>query len=159
MYLWKYWRESRITFAVGLLLVGLLLWDVLKIHVSALHRLPGDVSQQNLAQLYLVIAAPLTFLLGFLGLRFGSFGVGRDLGEGSGWFLFSRPRTRAFFVWSDWGFGMTQLLRSSSRPTLCSHGRFTASHRTPPSSSCPANPSPCWRSSVCTAPPACCWPG
>jgi hypothetical protein len=107
MYLWKYWRESRITFAVGLLLVGLLLWAVLKIHVSALHRLPGDVSQQNLAQLYLVIAAPLTLLLGFLGLRFGSFGVGRDLGEGSGSFLFSRPRTRAFF---DWGYGMTQLL-------------------------------------------------
>jgi len=110
MYLWKYWRESRITFAVGLLLVGLLLWAVLKIHVSALSSGPGDVSQQNLAQLYLVIAAPLTLLLGFLGLRFGSFGVGRDLGEGSGSFLFSRPRTYAFFVWSDWGYGMTQLL-------------------------------------------------
>ena len=110
MYLWKYWRESRITFAVGLLLVGLLLWAVLKIHLGGLHRLPGDVSKQNLAQLYLVIAAPLTLLVGFLGLRFGSFGVGRDLGEGSGSFLFSRPRTRAFFVWSDWVYGMTQLL-------------------------------------------------
>jgi len=110
MYLWKYWRESRITFAVGLLLVGLLLWAVLRIHVNRLSSGPGDVSQQNLAQLYLVIAAPLTLLLGFLGLRFGSFGVGRDLGEGSGSFLFSRPRTRAFFVWSDWGYGMTQLL-------------------------------------------------
>ena len=83
---------------------------VLKIHVNRLSSGPGDVSQQNLAQLYLVIAAPLTLLLGFLGLRFGSFGVGRDLGEGSGLFLFSRPRTRAFFVWSDWGYGMTQLL-------------------------------------------------
>jgi len=110
MYLWKYWRESRITFVVGVLLVGLLLWAVLKAHVGALSSGPRDVSQQNLAQLYLVIAAPLTLPLAFLGLRYGSFGLGRDLGEGSGWFLFSRPRTRAFFVWSDWGYGMGQLL-------------------------------------------------
>jgi hypothetical protein len=110
MYLWKYWRESRITFAVGLLLVGLLLWAVLKIHLGALSSGPRDVSQQNLAQLYLVITAGLTLPLGFLGLRFGSFGIGRDLGEGSGSFLFSRPRTHAFFVWSDWSYGMAQLL-------------------------------------------------
>ena len=110
MYLWKYWRESRITFAVGLLLVGLLLWAVLKIHLGALSSGPRDVSQQNLAQLYLVITACLTLPLGFLGLRFGSFGIGRDLGEGSGSFLFSRPRSRASFVWNDWGYGMAQLL-------------------------------------------------
>jgi hypothetical protein len=48
--------------------------------------------------------------LAFLGLAFGSFGVGRDLGEGSGSFVFSRPRRREFFVWSDWGYGMGQLL-------------------------------------------------
>jgi ABC-type transport system involved in multi-copper enzyme maturation permease subunit len=110
MYLWKYWRESRITFAVGMALVGLLLWGVLKIHLGALLQGPQDSRPQNLAQLYLVIAVPLTLPLGFLGLRFGSFGVGRDLGEGSGSFLFSRPRSRAFFVWNDWGFGMAQLL-------------------------------------------------
>ena len=36
MYLWKYWRESRVTFAVSMLLVGLMLWAVLKIHVGGL---------------------------------------------------------------------------------------------------------------------------
>jgi hypothetical protein len=118
MYLWKYWRESRITFAVGLALVGLLLWILLKLHVG--YPGPATAYSQNgvrlnsaqplAAQIYLVIAAVLTLPLAFLGLRFGSFGVGRDLGEGSGWFLFSRPRVRAFFVWSDWGYGMTQLL-------------------------------------------------
>ena len=34
MYLWKYWRESRFTFAAGMALVGLLLWGVLKIPVG-----------------------------------------------------------------------------------------------------------------------------
>jgi hypothetical protein len=112
MYLWKYWRESRITFAVGMVLVGLLLWAVLKIPVGSLlqSNQNQDTGQFNPAQLYLVVGAILTLPFAFLALLFGSFGVGRDLGEGSGSFLFSRPRTRTFFVWSDWGYGMAQLL-------------------------------------------------
>jgi ABC-type transport system involved in multi-copper enzyme maturation permease subunit len=110
MYLWKYWRESRYTFACGMVLVGLLLWAVLRIHLGALSQWAEEGRSQNLSQLYLFIAAPLMIPLGFLGLLFGSFGVGRDLGEGSGSFLFSRPRSRAFFVWNDWGFGVAQLL-------------------------------------------------
>lgn len=109
MYLWKYWRESRITFAVGMLLVGLLLWGVLKIPVGSLLQSNQNNGPVNPAQLYLVVAAILTLPLAFLALLFGSFGVGRDLGAGSGSFLFSRPRSRAFFVWNDWGFGMAQL--------------------------------------------------
>jgi hypothetical protein len=108
MYLWKYWRESRITFAVGLVLVGLLLWAVLKIPVGSL---VGDNHRsENVSAIYLVVAAILTVPLGFLALKFGSFGVGRDLGAGSGSFVFSRPRPHAFFVWSDWSYGMAQLL-------------------------------------------------
>jgi ABC-type transport system involved in multi-copper enzyme maturation permease subunit len=110
MYLWKYWRESRITFAVGMALVGLLLWAVLKIHVGDLGQGPNGTNETSPATIYLLMAAPLVLPLGFLALLFGSFGVGRDLGEGSGSFLFSRPRSRAFFVWSDWGCGMAQLL-------------------------------------------------
>jgi len=108
MYLWKYWRESRITFVAGMVLVGLLLWAVLKIPLGALaggNRDPGSP-----AEIYLFVAAILTFPLAFLGWQFGTFGVGHDLSWGSGSFLFSRPRSRAFFVWSDWGFGMAQLL-------------------------------------------------
>ena len=109
MYLWKYWRESRITFAVGLLLVGLLLWGVLKIPVGSLMQGPHDAGDSP-ATIYLLMAAPLVLPLGFLALLFGSFGIGSDMGKGSGSFLFSRPRTRAFFVWNDWGFGIAQLL-------------------------------------------------
>jgi hypothetical protein len=36
--------------------------------------------------------------------------VGRDLGERSGSYLFTRPRNRAYFVWCDWGVGMALLL-------------------------------------------------
>ena len=96
MYLWKYWRESRITFAVGLLLVGLLLWGVLKIPVGSLMQGPHDAGDSP-ATIYLLMAAPLVLPLGFLALLFGSFGIGSDMGKGSGSFLFSRPRTRAIF--------------------------------------------------------------
>jgi hypothetical protein len=118
MYLWKYWRESRISFAVGLVLVGLLFWGLLKMRVG--YPEPAtDYSQNGVAlntansipsQIFLVNFTILTLPLGFLALRFGSFGVGRDLGEGSGSFLFSRPRSHAFFVWSDWTYGIAQLL-------------------------------------------------
>jgi hypothetical protein len=110
MYLWKYWRESRITFAVGMALVGLLLWAVLKIHMGVFVEGNQNTVRLNPVPLYLAVAPILTSPLGFLALLFGSFGVGRDLGAGSGSFLFSRPRSRAFFVWSDWGYGVAQLL-------------------------------------------------
>jgi hypothetical protein len=110
MYLWKYWRESRITFAVGMLLVGLLLWAVLKISVGSLGVQGPREAGDNSASIYLLMAAPLVLPLGFMALLFGSFGIGRDLGKGGGSFLFSRPRSRGFFVWSDWGYGVAQLL-------------------------------------------------
>jgi hypothetical protein len=110
MYLWKYWRESRITFAVGMALVGLLLWGVLKIQAGTVMRDSSAFGQSGDNQLYLLINGGLILPIAFFALKFGSFGVGRDLGEGSGSFLFSRPRSRAFFVWSDWGYGMAQML-------------------------------------------------
>jgi hypothetical protein len=104
MYLWKYWRESRITFAVSMLLVALLLCGVLKMTTGARTGL------QTTSDASLLLGALLTFPFSFLAWRFGSFGVGRDLGDKCGAFLLTRPRSRAFFVWSDWGFGMAQLL-------------------------------------------------
>jgi len=39
----------------------------------------------------------------------GSHGVGRDLGERAGSYLFTRARSRASFVWRDWAFGAAQI--------------------------------------------------
>lgn len=119
MYRWKYWRESRITFGVGMVFVVLLLWSLLHLQVEYPGRGVVAYSQNGVAlnpahslppQIYLVVISILTFPLGLLGLCFGSFGVGRDLGNKCGTYLFTRPRSRAFFVWSDWGYGIGQLL-------------------------------------------------
>ena len=118
MYLWKYWRESRIAFLAGLLLVGIFLTFTVHGHVSVSGpggtsdlrhpRAGGEVGQATTLLLlffYLQIAP-----LGFFAWLVGSFGVGRDLGEGAGSFLFTRPRKRAVFVWSDWGAGMAEVM-------------------------------------------------
>jgi hypothetical protein len=108
MYLWKYWRESRITFGISMLLVALLLWGALKATIG-----PREQGLQVTADISLLMGGLLRLPFGFLAWRFGSFGVGRDLGERSGSYLFTRPRSRAFFVWNDWGFGMAQLLMAA----------------------------------------------
>jgi hypothetical protein len=94
MYLWKYWRESRVTFAVAMLVAVMFFWLILK-------RTFGDPT--------FTLGAGFAFPASFVAWRYGSFGVGRNLDEESGSYLFSRPRSRAFFVWRDWGFGLVQL--------------------------------------------------
>src|SRR5271170_583537 len=109
MYLWKYWRETRITFGVSLTVIALMLLVVLKGH-AVVTTSGGGPTIDRLPQLLVVLLIVQSVPLGFLGWILGSFGVGRDLGEGSGSFIFTRPRSRASFVWRDWGFGMAELL-------------------------------------------------
>jgi len=107
MYLWKYWRETRIAFGVSLLGVALLLLLVLKEHGIVTS---GGPSIDQLPKVLVVLLIVQSVPLGFLGWLLGSFGVGRDLGEGSGSFVFTRPGSRASFVWRDWAFGTAELL-------------------------------------------------
>ncbi|HEX3436916.1 MAG TPA: hypothetical protein VHT24_09115 [Pseudacidobacterium sp.] len=103
MYLWKYWRESRIVFLACVVGIAYLYIRVLGIQVNN----PGNMKliAKGFQMLVYVQMIPLCFV----GWLFGSIGAGRDLGEKSGSFLFTRPRSRAFFVWSDWAFGIVQL--------------------------------------------------
>jgi hypothetical protein len=104
MYLWKYWRESRIAFSVALLVI---IGAFLNTFRERIHSVP------DVRQLSTLLALLLYFQmvpLGFLGWLMGSIGAGRDLGEKNGSFLFTRPRRRGYFVWSDWACGLAQLL-------------------------------------------------
>ena len=106
MYLWKYWRESRILFGVSLLAIAILMIAILREH-------PIIGSHANAVQLsgvWTVFLGIQILPLCFVAWIFGSFGVGRDIGERSGSFIFSRPGNRAWFLWRDWGFGLSQVL-------------------------------------------------
>jgi len=106
MYLWKYWRESRLAFGASLVGVAGLLVLILLQHLIVDTR-GGYGGFTNVLPMELFIqAVPLAFVAWI----YGSFGVGHDLGERSGSYLFSRPRSYASFVWRDWSFGLVQLL-------------------------------------------------
>ena len=111
MYLWKYWRESRIAFGVSMLCVVLLAWLVFKgvWHIDDPGH-SGRPDQTTIAKMLMVSLYLQVPVSAFLAWVMGSFGVGRDLGEGSGSYLLTRPRRRRWFLWHDWGFGFLQLV-------------------------------------------------
>lgn len=101
MYLWKYWRESRITFGIAMLVLATLTALSFKGHVTV--GGPGQQQYPNIVNgLLFAVSVPMAVLAWVM----GSFGVGRSLGEGAGSYVFSRPRRRSWFIWHDWGFGM-----------------------------------------------------
>ena len=105
MYLWKCWRDTRVVLAASLLCIAALFVFGLRQNVI-LDRGPFEFVPNIFPFLLGVQAFPLSFVAWLL----GSFGVGRDLGERSGSYVFTRPKSRAYFVWCDWGVGMAQLL-------------------------------------------------
>ena len=99
MYLWKYWRESRITFGIGVLILAAITALSYRFGVgTAVNGTAADAGNEML----ITDASPLAMVAWFL----GSFGIGRNLGEGAGTYLLTRPRRRSWFVWRDWGFGL-----------------------------------------------------
>jgi hypothetical protein len=105
MYLWKCWRDTRVVLAASLLCIAALFVFGLRQNLVLDHG-PFEYLPNIFPFLLSVQAFPLSFVAWLLGF----FGVGRDLGERSGSYLFTRPRSRAYFVWCDWGVGMAVLL-------------------------------------------------
>ncbi len=107
MYLWKYWRETRIVFGVTLLSIAILFLLMLREPVL-LENGHAPFSQiSNILPLALLVQA---FPVSFIAWLLGSFGIGRNLGERSGSYLLTRPRSRAFVIWFEWSLGIAQLL-------------------------------------------------
>jgi hypothetical protein len=65
---------------------------------------------EKISLVFDVLLSLQAFPVSFVAWLMGTFGVGRDLGDRGGSYLFTRPRSRAYFVWCDWGVGMAQLV-------------------------------------------------
>lgn len=114
MYLSKQWRESRILTilaAIALVLFVAIL-SVSAIKVTPLldrsHNNPQDIAGGIAGSLVGFFYAE-SLLVAFWGWLAGGIGAGKTLGEGGGSFLFTRPRRRAWFLWSDWGYAMVHI--------------------------------------------------
>jgi hypothetical protein len=106
MYLWKCWRDTRIVLVASLVCLGVLFLTIVSKDIVIDHHAPFERFSNILPFALTIQAFPISFVAWLL----GSFGVGRDLGERSGSYIFTRPKSRAYFVWCDWGVGMAQLL-------------------------------------------------
>lgn len=110
MYLLKQWRESRIVSGLAFLALTLLLLLVIKGNL-VVDSTSG--THQNDPSHFWMILTPLFYsevaLIAFWGWLAGGIGLGKNLGEDSGSFLLTRPRRRAWFLWNDWGFAVSQI--------------------------------------------------
>jgi hypothetical protein len=106
MYLWKCWRDTRIVLVASLVCLGVLFLTIVSKDIAIDQHAPFERLSNILPFALTIQAFPISFVAWLL----GSFGVGRDLGERSGSYIFTRPKSRAYFVWCDWCVGMAQLL-------------------------------------------------
>lgn len=110
MYLWKFWRDTRrgVFVYLGLLAVGAAFW------VAGMYKMnhAGHITDQF--GFPWVIEVGVTFAFAYLcalvmAFVTGNNNVGSDIGKGTGDFLLTRPRSRAYFVWTGWVAGLAEL--------------------------------------------------
>jgi hypothetical protein len=137
MYIWKCWRDNRAGFFVFLIVfTGLtVLWG------TGMHRANRSVHivgvpEDNWAFL-LALTFGLALLSGFvMALGFGSNNAGTDIGNGSGDFLFTRPRSRTYYVWAGWTVAIVQLafvtIFAALLSSICMYYQFAKGSRPMP---------------------------
>jgi hypothetical protein len=100
MYLWKSWREARLSVAIFFVPIVFMLYGFLR-HAPADIVIGSPASTEWLATRFLSISG---ILLLFVAWSLGGDGIGHDIAEDRGAFMLTRPRMRRFFIWSDSGF-------------------------------------------------------
>jgi hypothetical protein len=111
MYLLKQWRESRIISILVPIGLALLLALVVRTGVAMDTVHFGDASDHrgSFGMAFVPFFYVEAVLVAFWGWLAAGIGAGKNLGEGSGSFLFTRPRRRAWFLWSDWAYAMAHI--------------------------------------------------
>lgn len=101
MYFWKCWRDTRSFFIVFLIIASIVM-PVAAVVCVGTHLVEdfGTTAFSNTFGLILMAVA--------LGL--GSIGAIHEFAENTAHFLFTKPRSRAYFVWVGWAVGFAELL-------------------------------------------------
>ena len=108
MYLWKSWRDARLSVAIFFVPIVFMLYGVLR-HAPAEMGTSSHASAEWILTHVLSVAC---ILLLFVAWSLGGDGIGHDIAEDRGAFLLTRSRTRRFFLWSDsaFSFGLMAVL-------------------------------------------------
>ncbi|HTV07093.1 MAG TPA: hypothetical protein VME86_17115 [Acidobacteriaceae bacterium] len=113
MYLSKLWREGRIFTILAAVALLLFFAGVARINsfvnMAHLQNPTPDQVYGAVVGLAMGLLYSESILISFWGWLSAGIGVGKNFGEDSGSYLLTRPRTRAWFLWNDWGYTMAQI--------------------------------------------------
>ena len=99
MYLWKCWRETRVSFYIFLFL-GVVLaavpWKITEYTV-------GDMGRaRSFALGWLILLLASSGVAALAGMSFGATGIGEEFAHKTAAFLLTKPRSISHFVWTGW---------------------------------------------------------
>jgi ABC-type transport system involved in multi-copper enzyme maturation permease subunit len=101
MYLWKCWHDTR-SFFIFFLVIATAVMPITGV-VGVGTRLMEEFGTT-------VFQSTLVFMLFVVALGLGTLGAIQEFTDKTAHFLFTKPRSRAYFVWTGWAVGCVQLL-------------------------------------------------
>jgi ABC-type transport system involved in multi-copper enzyme maturation permease subunit len=107
MYLWKYWRDTGARFIV--ILTGMVVIWVFYVLFEA-HRHSGHAIAAVLYWQDFTATVWMFFPHCLMAMVLAVPGLGEEFAQGTADFLFTRPRSRRYFVWVSWTMGVVQIL-------------------------------------------------
>src|SRR5579863_7875318 len=101
MYFWKCWRDTRSFFIVFLIIAAVIMpvAAVVCVGTGLLENFGSEAFRSTFEIITLFVA-----------LALGALGASEQFAGSTVHFLFTKPRSRAYFVWAGWVVGFVQLL-------------------------------------------------
>ena len=107
MYLWKCWRETRVSFYVFLFIavtLAVLPWKIMDYAM-------GDLgARQFFALAWTILILACSALCSLAGMSLGATGISEEFAQKTAEFLLTRPRSISHFVWTGWAANAAQFL-------------------------------------------------
>ncbi|HKN76574.1 MAG TPA: hypothetical protein VJW94_15450 [Candidatus Acidoferrum sp.] len=101
MYFWKCWRDTR-SFFVVFLIIAAIVMPVAAVVSLGSHLVEDFGPSAFLSTFGLILMA--------VALGLGAIGASHEFAENTAHFLFTKPRSRAYFVWVGWAVGFAELM-------------------------------------------------
>ncbi len=100
MYLWKCWRDTRMLFVVS---IGVAL---IVMPTSVLVLGSGLLTDSGPA----AVSSALFLVTSLMAIGLGALGASEQFADKTVQFLYTKPRSRAYFIWVNWAVGCVELL-------------------------------------------------
>ena len=101
MYFWKCWRDTR-SFFIVFLIIAAIVMPVAAVVCLGTHLVADFGTSAFSTTFGLILMA--------VALGLGAIGAIHEFAENTAHFLFTKPRSRSYFVWAGWAVGFAELL-------------------------------------------------